>query len=56
MNPTYYYTSGNVFIKFTKIEEGAYVYINAGSDIRNMSKSFTSGNKTVKVGKEYKID
>ena len=36
-NPTLYYLSGNVYIKFTKIEEGVSVYINAGSDVRNMS-------------------
>jgi hypothetical protein len=53
-NPTLYYTSISkevkVYIKFTKIEKGVQVYLNAGSDVRNMTKSFVTSNNTVTVG------
>ena len=55
-NPTLYYLSGKVYIKFTKIEEGVKIYLNAGSDVRNMTKSFVAYNGTVKVGEQYEID
>ena len=56
MNPTYYYTNGNVKIKFTTIEKGIDVYLNAGSDVRNMSKAIVQYNRTVTLNKEYSID
>lgn len=55
-NPTLYYLSGKVFIKFTKIEVGVKVYVNAGSDVRNMTESLVKYNKTVKVGDQFEID
>ena len=55
-NPTLYYLSGNVYVKFTKIEAGVSIYINAGSDVRNMTTSLVPYNRTVKLGEEFKID
>jgi hypothetical protein len=55
-NQPYYFKSGNVKVIFTKIETGVDVYINAGSDVRNMSKVIVPNNASVSVGKEYLID
>jgi len=56
MNPTYYYKSGNVKIKFTEIEKGVKLYINSGSDVRNMTNSLINNNGTVSVGDQFTID
>ena len=56
MNPTYYYTSGNVYIKFTKIESGVSIYLTAGGDVRNNSIALVDYNRTVTVDQEYVID
>ena len=55
-NPLYTYKSGNVKIKFTKIEAGVEVYVTVGSDVRNMSEAMVPGNATVKVDSEFTID
>jgi len=46
-NPTYYYTSGNVYLKFTEIEDGVNVYLNAGANVRNNSETLVNNNQTV---------
>ena len=56
MNPTYHYLSGKVNIKFTKIEQGVTIYINSGSDVRNMTNAVVKNNGTVKVGDKFTID
>jgi hypothetical protein len=56
MNPTYYYTSGNLYIKFTQIESGVEVYLTAGMDVKNNSVSVVKNNQTVEVGELYSID
>ena len=55
-NPTLYYLSGKVFIKFTKIEKGVKVYLNSGSDVRNMTEALVKSNATVKEGDQFEID
>jgi prefoldin subunit 5 len=55
-NQPYYFLNGKVKIKFTKIESGVDVYLNAGSDVRNMTEVVVKKNATVTVGTEYSID
>ena len=52
-NPRLYYLSGKVFIKFTKIEKGVKIYLNAGSDVRNMTEALVLSNATVKEGGQF---
>ena len=56
MNPTFYYTSGKLYIKFTQIESGVEVHLTAGADVRNNSVSVVPNNQTVEVGELYAID
>jgi hypothetical protein len=55
-NPKYTYKNGHVLIKFKKIESGVNVYLNSGSDVRNMTGVIVPKNGSVSVGTEYKID
>ena len=55
-NPTLYYTSGSVYLKFPTIEDGVQVYLNAGSDVRNSSVALVDNNSSVKAGDEFIID
>jgi hypothetical protein len=55
-NPLYYFKSGNVKIKFTKIEAGVDIYVTAGGNVRNMTEAMVPNNATVKVNEEFKID
>jgi hypothetical protein len=55
-NPLYYFKSGNIKIKFTKIEAGVDIYVTAGGNVRNMTEAMVPNNATVKVNEEFKID
>jgi len=55
-NPTYYYSSGNVYLKFPEIEDGVKVYLNAGADVRNSSVALVDNNSSVQAGQEFMID
>ena len=48
-NPLYYWKSGNVYLKFTKIDEGIRVHVNAGSDVRNMTVNVIPYNRSATV-------
>lgn len=56
MNPLYTYISGNVYLKFTSMEKGVKLYLNAGSDVRNSTIDMQDQNRTIELEKEYKID
>ena len=56
MNPTLYYSKGNIKVRFDQIEKGVKLYINAGSDVRNCSVTLVDYNRTVTVGDEFELD
>lgn len=55
-NPTYYYSSGKVFIEFKTAEEGVELYLNAGGNVTNSSMAMVEYNRTVELNKKYEID
>jgi len=55
-NPLYTYKKGKVLIRFKRIDDGVDVYLNSGSDARNMTGVVVPKNNTVTVGTEYSID
>lgn len=57
-NSPHIFKNGNTFLKFTNIEKGVSVYVNSGSDVRNMSTSVSGTSKkndTVKVDTQYQV-
>lgn len=55
-NPTLYYTSGKVFLTFTKAESGVKLYLNAGGNVTNSTLAMEDYNRTVVLNKKYEID
>ena len=51
-----YNQGAKVYLKFTQIEDGVDVYINAGSDVRNASMTLVNNNSTVEVNRQFDID
>jgi hypothetical protein len=55
-NSPHEFKNGNVFLKFSNIERGVSVYVNSGSDVRNMIKSVSGTaekNETAKIDTQY---
>lgn len=55
-NPTYYYSTGNVYVKFKKVQSGVDVFISGGMDYDNATVTVQDGDAKVQLNKEYKID
>ena len=57
-NSPHEFKNGNVFLKFLNIEKGVSVYVNSGSDVRNMTKSVSGTakkNETAKIDTQYQL-
>jgi hypothetical protein len=56
MNPTYYYSSGKVYLTFTQAESGVKLYLNAGGNVTNSTIAMEDYNRTVELNKKYEVD
>jgi len=50
------YKTGKILVKFTKIESGINIYLNGGTDTKNMTTQIISGNEAAKIDVKYELD